>query len=432
MRRLIQGHAASVLAMLLVLLLFGAPAPTACAQGEADYREFYEALEPHGRWFEHRRWGYVWAPRVAQEDWRPYSRGHWVQTEEHGWFWVSDEEFGWATYHYGRWLFDEDYGWIWVPGSEWGPAWVVWRHSDDYIGWAPLPPEAVWEPARGLRFHADHYDAPRYAAVWCFVHPRFMVMPGIYRYMVPHARNLVIVRRTRPMVAYAFADRRIVNHGIDVRLVERAAQRPIVPVRIRLTDTPHGHGSRKGDRTFVSIYRPSLRAHIGAPVRPRLHQADEIRASHRPAAFGSKPVRPNALEGSAIVPGQNPKPHVTPPSRAAAPRTPIGPATEPTGERTRKGPASTGHLMANPKTGVSPGEGRILPEQPGRLDRAPAGIHKAGSPGAIKPQTARTGPPEGAAAKRDGGLAAGRTPDGQPRSKHPDKPADPYAIGPLR
>ena len=68
----------------------------------------YEALEPHGTWIAHRDLGYVWSPYAAEdeEDWRPYTRGHWAQTEEHGWYWVSDEPFGWATYHYGRWLKD--------------------------------------------------------------------------------------------------------------------------------------------------------------------------------------------------------------------------------------------------------------------------------------------------------------------------------------
>ena len=27
-------------------------------------------------------------------------------------------------------------GWIWVPGDQFSPAWVIWRTSNDYIGWA--------------------------------------------------------------------------------------------------------------------------------------------------------------------------------------------------------------------------------------------------------------------------------------------------------
>ncbi|MEO8884293.1 MAG: DUF6600 domain-containing protein [Devosia sp.] len=75
-----------------------------------------------------------------------------------GWYFASDEPFAWAVYHYGRWYDDGDLGWCWVPGNVWAPAWVSWRDSDDYVGWAPLPPEndgfsigfqgAVQEPPR--------------------------------------------------------------------------------------------------------------------------------------------------------------------------------------------------------------------------------------------------------------------------------------------
>ena len=47
-----------------------------------------------------------------------------------------------STFHYGRWTLNPRYGWVWVPGYNWGPSWVCWRHSDGYLGWAPLPPEA--------------------------------------------------------------------------------------------------------------------------------------------------------------------------------------------------------------------------------------------------------------------------------------------------
>ena len=50
---------------------------------------------------------------------------------------------GWVAFHYGRWINTDAYGWAWVPGNEWGPAWVDWRRSDEYAGWAPLPPDEV-------------------------------------------------------------------------------------------------------------------------------------------------------------------------------------------------------------------------------------------------------------------------------------------------
>ena len=119
------------------------------AEDEVTFDYFYEALEPYGNWVYVNDYGYCWQPAVGQDDeeWRPYTDGYWASTDS-GWTWVSEEEFGWATYHYGRWAKLHDLGWVWVPGYVWGPAWVSWRNSsdDDYIGWAPLPPATIPPP----------------------------------------------------------------------------------------------------------------------------------------------------------------------------------------------------------------------------------------------------------------------------------------------
>jgi hypothetical protein len=111
-----------------------------------DYSLFYRELAPHGPWFQTAEYGYVWQPEVARRSpqWRPYTDGRWLDTDQ-GWAWWSEEPFGWATYHYGRWTEIARLGWIWVPGPDWAPAWVSWRVSNDYIGWAPLPPVTVYE-----------------------------------------------------------------------------------------------------------------------------------------------------------------------------------------------------------------------------------------------------------------------------------------------
>src|SRR5712671_623307 len=103
--------------------------------------DFYDPLASYGSWVEVSSYGRCWHPQVAT-DWRPYSDGHWEWTDV-GWYWVSDDPWSWACYHYGSWVYDSHYGWIWVPGTEWAPAWVTWRQSDDYIGWAPCGPGGV-------------------------------------------------------------------------------------------------------------------------------------------------------------------------------------------------------------------------------------------------------------------------------------------------
>src|SRR5262249_3319440 len=45
-------------------------------------------------------------------------------------------------------------GWVWAPDTVWSPAWVTWRYSDAYCGWAPLPPGCGYHAGVGLTFHS--------------------------------------------------------------------------------------------------------------------------------------------------------------------------------------------------------------------------------------------------------------------------------------
>ena len=108
-----------------------------------QYRFFYDALVDYGDWVLIEPYGYVFRPDVNFVAWRPYVEGFWAPTDIYGWVWVSSEPFGWATYHYGSWAYDRFQGWVWQPGIEWGPAWVDWRESPDYVGWAPRMPSSI-------------------------------------------------------------------------------------------------------------------------------------------------------------------------------------------------------------------------------------------------------------------------------------------------
>src|SRR5689334_4879753 len=71
---------------------------------------------------------------------------------------------------YGTWYNDSDYGWVWVPGYTWGPAWVTWQYTDDYVGWAPLPPSYNldvgynryndWNGLYNSGYYNRYYQAP--------------------------------------------------------------------------------------------------------------------------------------------------------------------------------------------------------------------------------------------------------------------------------
>lgn len=238
-----------------------------------DVTYFYDELEDEGRWVYHPRYGQVWIPHGVESGWRPYTRGHWANTEEYGWYWVSDEPFGWATYHYGRWHFDDRYGWVWVPGTRWAPAWVAWRSSDDYIGWAPLPPDSYWEPGHGLRYTSAIYESSRFSFYWSFIEPAYITSPGIFRYCAPRDRYRYIIHRTRPRTSYAFVNRRIVNRGVSVTVIEKVTRKRITKVRVAASDDRSFRGIDRREGEKIRVYRPRL---------TRLN-ADRDRRAGRPA-----------------------------------------------------------------------------------------------------------------------------------------------------
>jgi len=143
--------------LLALTLALGALLPMSSrADSEVSFQFFYDNLSPHGEWVDVGDYGTCWRPNDVDEEWSPYTDGYWSYTDA-GWTWVSYEDFGDITYHYGRWVSAEDVGWCWVPDYEWGPAWVSWRSDDDYVGWAPLPPEAHFQASVGFGVWSDDY-----------------------------------------------------------------------------------------------------------------------------------------------------------------------------------------------------------------------------------------------------------------------------------
>jgi len=134
-----------VLALGLALVLGGGFTRPAMASSE-DVAMFYDDLGQYGQWVDYENYGPVWSPSNVNEDWRPYTDGRWVPTND-GYVFESQEPWGWATYHYGNWMPTPNYGWVWAPGRTWYPSTVEWRTSPEteavdtsYVGWAPIPP----------------------------------------------------------------------------------------------------------------------------------------------------------------------------------------------------------------------------------------------------------------------------------------------------
>jgi hypothetical protein len=207
------------------------------AQSSVSFEFFYDSLDPYGEWVEVPEYGYCWHPWNVDEDWAPYTDGYWAYTDA-GWTWVSYEDWGAITYHYGRWVRIAGYGWSWVPDYDWGPAWVSWRTGDDYVGWAPLPPEARFVRGTGFSVWVDltYGIGPAY---YNFCSYRDFGAPVLRPLIIDRRRNVTIINNTVNITNITVNQTRnvIFNGGLDPRLVERRGSRPIPTLNlVRQTD----------------------------------------------------------------------------------------------------------------------------------------------------------------------------------------------------
>jgi hypothetical protein len=215
---------------------------------------FYSPLSQYGEWV-NCEFGAGWRPLHVRHDWRPYLDGRWVWSD-YGWYWVSDEPFGWATFHYGRWLYDSYYGWIWIPGNDWGPAWVEWCYTDDYIGWAPLSPYAAFNINIGISF-SHHWRTPTH--YWNFIPGRYFTTTRIIDHVQPADHNNRIRRVAHDVDGIRYEDHRIVNRGIGATEVERRTNSRVRRTDIITNDRPQGERivTDRG-RERIEAFRPQV------------------------------------------------------------------------------------------------------------------------------------------------------------------------------
>jgi Family of unknown function (DUF6600) len=266
---------------------------------QISFGRFYSALAPYGVWYHHPRWGDVWHPVNVPRDFHPYSRGHWVNTDDYGWLWVSDYEWGDIAFHYGRWVYDPYDGWLWIPGYIWAPAWVVWREGDRYIGWFPMPPDDTFLTGYGLPPTAWDWNGgfgyvgwygpqilPTIAISWTFVDFDHFTDRDVYRYEAPHSEYRRLIDNTRNVTNYVTVNNRIVDRSINVNRLERATGRRIAPVRAR---------------TVLRVRAPITRVDVGRRIQLRERRA------HGGNPNASARARVERLPRSAInAPGNGP------------------------------------------------------------------------------------------------------------------------------
>jgi hypothetical protein len=244
---------------------------------DVDYGNFYEHLSPYGAWVQYAPYGYVWIPRQTAYRWRPYTHGRWAWTNS-GWTWISYYNWGWIPFHYGRWGWDRGLGWYWVPGTIWAPAWVSWRWSNTYIGWAPLSPGV--EFVAGVGIGSLPYDYPDF--YWVFIEGRYFQHDDFDRYILPFERNRTIFRQTVHKANLSVRNRQLLNLGVDVDQVAHLTRSKVNRYEIEEGQRPDRSGI-SGDR--VRIYRPAVRKNEAAKPETYLRKEEaearlpEIRSS---------------------------------------------------------------------------------------------------------------------------------------------------------
>lgn len=311
-----------------------------------SFSVFYQSLSPYGRWINYSNYGQVWIPQLGAS-FQPYTtNGHWVYSD-YGWTWVSDYSWGWAPFHYGRWLYDNAYGWIWVPGEQWAPAWVAWRNSSDYYGWAPLGPGMDVSISIGIP-----------AARWCFVPRAYFGSSRAYRYYVPRTRNVTIIHNTTIIRNVNVYQNNRYFTGPSRTDVQHATRRTVRPVRI--ASAPRA-GAARVNNSQLSIYRPAVQRNANAarpaPVR-----------SGSGTARPNRTVSPNAASRNRITPRGSSS---TPAERAR----PAAPARTAPASPARTAPARP--APSNPQPATAPQRRPTESHEPARRTPTPRAIEHA-------------------------------------------------------
>ena len=252
---------------------------------------FYDALTPYGSWVNIAGYGECWLPGVTvyNHDWQPYGdQGHWVYTDS-GWYWASDYSWGWAPFHYGRWFHSLAFGWCWRPDTLWGPSWVTWRYSDDYCGWAPLPPGAYFQEGVGWVFKgglvAMDYDFGISPDYYVFVGINDFSGANPIRHRIDHERVGHILHETAVVNNVGHNVHGFVNGGIDPGRITKVTHSNIPVVSI------HAAASVTARRSSGEAVTPAGGAAYAN--RPQPQQSEWNRSAPAPYSRPAPAAQPN-------------------------------------------------------------------------------------------------------------------------------------------
>jgi hypothetical protein len=266
--------------LVLVAAVFCATRFAAAAPVSVSVSFFHEQLSPHGRWVTAASYGDVWIPSGVAAGWEPYVDGEWVYTD-YGWTWMADDPWGDIPYHYGTWAWADPYGWCWVPGAIWAPAWVTWAYTDDYVGWAPVPPSFVLTAS-------GYVGAPIVVASTRYVFvptTRFVGVP-VSTVRVAPAQNTTILARATKTTRFQVSNGTVRTAGPPTARIEKATGRPVERVSAARIKTPPttlaAAGVSKGGRVHV-VAPAKERAGLAASAEKKAPAKKEAAATRQAA-----------------------------------------------------------------------------------------------------------------------------------------------------
>ena len=239
-------------------------------------------------------------------DWQPYRNGgHWEWTD-HGWYWQSDYSWGWAPFHYGRWAQSAQHRWIWIPDNVWGPAWVSWRDSSDYYGWAPLPPGATWDVQLGFSFFGKHvgfdFDFNLGHDRYTFVPRNRFIERDLGRAALPRQQVVNIFSKTTIVKnTYVYNDNRIINQGIPVNRVSQETHQKFEPRHIIDRRDQDGRNERVTEHQ-IEAFRPKIsnRASVDPQTALARRDAEQQKALEAQKAREQETVRARQQQQDAL------------------------------------------------------------------------------------------------------------------------------------
>lgn len=280
-----------IVSLLAVTALLAAPPVR--AQVVVSFSVFHDSLAPHGRWVDVGSYGQCWYPDGLAAGWQPYSNGEWIYTD-YGWTWVSYDPWGDYPFHYGTWVSEASFGWVWVPGYVWAPAWVTWSYSNDFVGWAPIPPT--------LAFGFSGYSGRPVVvsqSSYVFVPTNRMVGVNVSTVRVPLVRNATILPATRRVTSFSVKGGVVRNTALPVTRIEKAGHIKIQKANISQARTQpmafKASPGARGGKIRVVAPASAKAAEMKGGARA------ETKTSARPMKSegkGQRPIEPKGKSGS--------------------------------------------------------------------------------------------------------------------------------------